>query len=239
MGNSGSKKKRKKEVHSIREAHERGEEVLRTNLERLEIREREKVIQREQDIVLLDYALNKEQQEILNETEQKHQDQEAVQEYVRFLKEQMTKDQEDTNRIDSIRDAEMEKVWEKRDVAQKVHADARRQLSISEVNLARIEQIREKEHRLKEDKNVLAREVAENIFEWEQQEQMERDKASKKKAQTVENMMANKVTVEKLLREKTRQKQEKFLLHKQIQYAEKQHCERVEKEAGYALVNRP
>lgn len=52
-------------------------------------------------------------------------------------------------------------------------------------------------------------------------EEAERRNEAQVKAERIENMMANKAIVEKLAKDREMQKQEKFLLAKQIQYQER------------------
>jgi hypothetical protein len=222
---------RRKDMQHIRDAHSRGEEVLRANMKRLEDRERKETEKKKQDSIMLRYALDKEKQEILKEQERKEQGHQAAQEYLVFIQDQMIKEQGDTAHIDKIRSCEMEKISKKRDEAIRKQTDARRNL-LADVNKARLEQIKRKEIRQAEEKRDLTQQVITDKKEWEYQEMVERSLADLKKEETVANMMANKDTIEMQKKKLDLEKQKKFFLHKQIQYDEKQHSDKIQNQAG-------
>ena len=222
---------RQNDLQRIRDAHSRGEEILRANMQRLRDHEREEMEKKKQDSIMLLYALDKERQEILKEQERKEQGHQAAQDYLAFVQDQMIKDQTDTAHIDKIRNSEMEKISRKRDEAMKRQSDERRNL-LTEVNKARLTQIKWKNMKHAEEKRELAQQVIAGRKEWEHQEMVEKILAERKKEDTVANMMANKVTIEMQKKKLDLEKQKKFFLHKQIQFDEKQHNNRIQNQAG-------
>ena len=133
-----------KKNEKIRLAQESGRQMK----ERLDNREREEENRQKQreECVLLDYALEKERKEINSEVTKKDYNQGAAQAYVTLLNDQMVKDAKDTCKIDIIREAAMQEIWQKKDQEQKLREDNRQRLAM-EVKASREEQIREKKER--------------------------------------------------------------------------------------------
>jgi len=229
---------RGKELRSVQEAHIRGEETMIANRKRLDERERDKGLKRQQENILLNYALDKERTDIESESAQKQQNKGAAQEYVKFLEEQMIEEERDMSQVERIRAAEMEKISSQRDADLQAKKDARSKLMI-EVNTSRELQIDEKNKRTEEMKHKVANEVKTDIMLWEKQQHDKEVEKAKKKQQTVENMLFNKKTIESKLEQETVEKQKQFLLNKQMVHAEREHQDRIEREAGNVKTHFP
>ena len=74
--------------------------------------------------------------------------------------------------------------------------------------------------------------VKKDILEWENEQQAEERKQALKKQETIDNMLINKKMVEKKREKEALDKQQRFLVNKQIAYAEKEHQKRVENISG-------
>ena len=187
---------------------------------------------RQQDLLLLQYAMEKEQSEIGRELAKKQGEKEQAQVYRKFLEAQMIKEAADTKDVDAYRETESNKIWLKRDAQQKAQDDARSQL-MHEVDLGRKEQIRLHQEKEEDDRQYFMEQIALDKTEWNRQEQAERDKQSGIKSGIQGNMVALKNQM--ALREQARQKeeQEKYLLNKQMVYMEKQHQQRLKEQAGF------
>ena len=103
---------------------------------------------------------------------------------------------------------------------------------MAEVNASRDEQIFEKNRRAEEMRRTETIEVESNRKLWHQERQSEKDKKERKKHQTVQNMLWNKKIVDNKRQKETLEKQETFLIQKQMARAEQEYAERVQREAG-------
>ncbi len=229
---------REKEILSRAEARARGEQILIENTKRIQDREKEYDTHRKQDLVLLEHALSKENQEKEKEKNQSNQGKEEAKEYLTFLRDQMVKENEDNAAVDSIRSEEMDKIWTKREVEEQNKQDARKKV-LSEVHASRLQQIREKEIQKIKDRESLAKQVAISKLEWERQEQTEQEEANRKKEETIKNMLANKAVMEEKLKMKAKKRYDELLLQKEMQIEEKEHIDRIQKEAGNVVTNFP
>ena len=230
--------KREKELQARRDARLRGEEILNENSRRVQKREKDVAVQRKQDLVLLEYALRQERQDIEKEEKQKNQGKETAKEYLTFLSDQMIQEKMDDEAVEDARNAEMERILTKRE--QKIHDknDLKKRLT-SEVHASRLEQIRIKEELLKKEKEELAKQVKINLLEWDRQGQVEREKSLIKKEATVKNMLANKAVTEEKAKQKTKENQDDLLLQRQLLNSEKNHMERVQRDAGNMVTHFP
>lgn len=229
---------RRKELKTRQVARLRGEETLKENAKHIQDREREKAIQREQDLVLLKYVLSKEKQDIQKEEQEKYQGKESAREYLRFLKDQSVKEKEENGVVDTIRNEEMDKILTTRE--NKTHSkDKSKKQLLKEIHASRLQQIAENERREREEKEELARQVSRNQLEWERQEEAERKKAFQKKEETVKNMLANQAVMEEKSRLKTQEKQRELLEQKEIQMDEIDHLDRIKREAGNVVTSFP
>ena len=109
-------------------------------------------VEREQDAILLAYALKKENEAKAAEQAKKDAAKAAGQAYRKYLEEQMIKEAEDTGEIDAMREKEALKVWKARDDALQAREDARDYL-MQMVKEGRQEQIRAKAERLKKERD--------------------------------------------------------------------------------------
>ena len=186
---------------------------------------------RQQDALLLDYALEKEKAEIHGEWMKKENEKHQAQKYRKFLEEQMIKEAEDTRDVDEYRRKESEKIWIKRDNDKKAEDDARAKL-MHEVDLGRKEQIRLNQEKAEDDRRYFLEQVALDKAEWDRQEKAEQDKLARIKAGVQHNneTLMNQIALRK--KQKAIEEQQKFLLNKQMTHMEKVHQARLKAEAG-------
>jgi len=229
---------KERKLQARRDAQAQGEEILEANAKRLEDRERDAVVHRKEDKLLLDYALSKENIEIQKEQRQRNQGKEAAKEYLSFLREQMTKEKEDNKLVDTIRNQEMGRIWTKREQRIQERNDAKRHL-MAEVHSSRLEQIKEKELRIKKEKEELAKQVLENLQEWHREEQAEKEKHLIKKQETIQNMLANKAVMEERSRQRAKERQEELYRIQQRKNSEQDHRERIKRNAGNVVTYFP
>mmetsp|Transcript_15781 Transcript_15781/g.23440 ORF Transcript_15781/g.23440 Transcript_15781/m.23440 type:complete len:479 (+) Transcript_15781:278-1714(+) len=229
---------RENEINALRESHARGEEILKTNICRHKQREHDIAMKREQDKLMLQYAIGKEEREIANERAEKEKGKNIASEYVTFFREQLLKEKENTDAIDRIREAEMEKISTKRDNALKVQEEARRRL-MTEVSIGRQQQIMEKAKQQEAENQELAEQLAKSMEEWRNQEEAEREERIQSKARTVDNMVANKAIIDEKRLKQALFIRETHLMTKQIEYAEKQHQQKLSQQSGNVLTYYP
>eukprot|EP00520_Triparma_pacifica_P007033 CAMPEP_0118653246 /NCGR_PEP_ID=MMETSP0785-20121206/11733_1 /TAXON_ID=91992 /ORGANISM="Bolidomonas pacifica, Strain CCMP 1866" /LENGTH=473 /DNA_ID=CAMNT_0006545785 /DNA_START=265 /DNA_END=1684 /DNA_ORIENTATION=+ len=222
---------RKKQQRLLEEAYARGKATREFNQANTGKFEKQKAIERRQDALLLDYAIEKKKAEIHKEWMKKQNEKEQAQKYRKFLEEQMIKEAEDTKDVDEYRRKESEKIWIKRDNDKKAEDDARAKL-MHEVDLGRKEQIRLRKEKEEDDRRYFLEQVALDKAEWERQEKAEQDKLARIKAGVQHNneTLMNQIALRK--KQQAIEEQQKFLLNKQMAHMEKQHQARLKAEAG-------
>ncbi len=218
------------------EAHARGREVMRFNLEEKMIREAESNIDREHDAILLDYALRKEREAIAAEEFKKNADRQAALQYRKYLEEQMVKEAEDTAFVDEIRKREEEKVWKARDEALQAREDARSQL-MRMVDEGRQDQIRYKHEQLKREKEDDSKFVKKFMDDASDAVRIEREAQERRRHANVDNNVQLTKQIELKRYKEELEKQEEYLADKQMQYRERQHQQRLAQQAGSVRLN--
>lgn len=200
--------------------------------------EEEKAVEREQDAILLDYALRKEKESISAEEMKKRASHEAARRYRAYLEEQMKKEAIDTAFVDEVRRREEEKVWKARDDALQAREDARKYL-MQMVDHDRQEQIRYRQvelEREREEGKIFATRFLEDARAGVQLEQIE---AEKRRQIALENSQLLKNQIDARQRQREAEQQETFLEDKQMKYMEKLHRQRLAEQGGVLRLNRP
>ncbi|RYH07575.1 hypothetical protein EON65_41635 [archaeon] len=201
------------------------------NAENRKYREEESLVEREQDGVLLDYALRKEAEQIAAEEAKRSGQRQAALRYRKYLEEQMVKEAEDTAFVDEIRKREEEKVWKARDDALRARDDARNYL-MKMVDEGRQEQIRykdERERAEKEHDKIFARK-----FLDEADEAVRKERAEAERRRQIASHNNERLTQQISLRreQEMRLKQEEYLADKQMKHMERMHQQRLAEQAG-------
>jgi hypothetical protein len=212
--------------------------VLEYNAAYRMVRDEESRVEREQDAILLDYALRKEHETEAAEEAKRNADRHAAMKYRRYLEEQMIKEAEDTAFVDEIRKREEEKVWKARDDALQARDDARQQL-MREVDAGRQEQIRYKQQLSQvegADGKIFAAKFIDDAKEALRQEQLEKDKRRQVSVQN-QGQLNEQIAYRRYKEEIERQ--EAYLAEKQMKYIERQHQQRLADQAGTVRGHRP
>jgi hypothetical protein len=212
--------------------------VLEYNAAYRMVRDEESRVEREQDAILLDYALRKEHETEAAEEAKRNADRHAAMKYRRYLEEQMIKEAEDTAFVDEIRKREEEKVWKARDDALQARDDARQQL-MREVDAGRQEQIRYKQQLSQvegADGQIFAAKFIDDAKEALRQEQLEKDKRRQVSVQN-QGQLNEQIAYRRYKEEIERQ--EAYLAEKQMKYIERQHQQRLADQAGTVRGHRP
>jgi hypothetical protein len=219
-------------------SYARGRDVLEYNAAYRVVREEEARIERDQDAILLDYALRKEHETEAAEEAKRNADRHAAMKYRRYLEEQMVKEAEDTAFVDEIRKREEEKVWKARDDALQAREDARNQL-MRTVDEGRQEQIRHKQQFSKVESSegqIFAKKFIEDAQEALRKDQIEKERRRQINVQNQEQL--NDQIAYRRYKEEMEQ-QEAYLAEKQMKYMERQHQQRLAEQAGSVRGHRP
>jgi hypothetical protein len=209
----------------------RGKEVREFNQEYKVLSKEKAVIQREQDAVLLEYALRREREANAAEEAKKIANRDAAVRYRKYLEEQMIKEKEDTAFMDEVCRREEERVWKARDDALQARQDARDML-MQLVDEGRQEQIRARAERMvreKEEGKIFA-----SRFLEEAKQGVERDRIAAE-ARRKANLDNNEVLMQQLAVRRQNeevQKQEQYLEDKQMKYMERMHTQKLKEQGG-------
>ncbi len=202
------------------------------------IREEEASIEREENAILLDYALRKEQEQIAAEEAKRLANRQAALKYKKFLEEQMVKEAEDTAFVDEVRRREEEKVWKARDDALQAREDARKYL-MKMVDEGRQEQIHYKYEQLKKEKEEDYKFL--DKFAQENQESIRKEREESERRRQIALRNKDELNTQILTKKQKEEleRQEAYLADKQMQYRERLHQQRLAEQAGSVRLNYP
>lgn len=212
-------------------AYSRGRAVLEFNDTYRLVKQEESNIEREQDSILLDYALRKEKEKEAEEEAKRNANRNAAVQYRRYLEEQMVKEAEDTAFVDEIRKKEEEKVWKARDDALQARQDARDYL-MKQVNDGRQIQIKDKQAYNtieSEEGRIFAAKFIQEAEEGKRKEQYEKEQR-KQVAMNNQKLLNDQIAYIRYKEEL--EKQDAYLAEKQMKFIERQHQQRLAEQAG-------
>ncbi|CAM9443399.1 unnamed protein product [Ectocarpus sp. 12 AP-2014] len=221
-----------------KEAHARGAEVRDFNEARREMRVEAAEQAREQDLVLLEYAIEKDKAGEAEEKAKKEEEQRVLRQYNEYLKEQMAKEAADEAQYDEIRQEAETRIWDQRDAQLKAQNDAREAL-MKQVHRGRQEQIRLKALR---DDEQLATDLEQARLDRESflaEEEREREKEMRKRQELLDNTAKLREQMTGARARAEREQQEEYLRVKQMEAYERRHRERLEKQAGVVITHHP
>lgn len=220
--------KEKKKADDLRQ---RGREIMEYNAQFKTIKDEEERIDREQNAILLEYALRKERERIAEEEAAKHAYKEAAHRYRKYLEEQMIREAEDNTFVDEINRKESEKVWKAREDALQAREDARNYL-MKLVDEGRQEQLKAKAIRTIEEREhdkIFAKKFIEDAKEGIQ---MEKNAVERRRNLAEYN---NQKLMEQIALRKHKEeleKQEVYLADKTMKHMEKLHSQKLQTQAG-------
>eukprot|EP00904_Undaria_pinnatifida_P013443 jgi/Undpi1/9229/HiC_scaffold_26.g11687.m1 len=221
-----------------KEAYARGAEVRDFNEARREMRVAAAKETREQDLVLLEYAIQKDKAGENEEKAKREEEKRVLRQYNEYLKEQMVKEAEDEAQYDEIRQKAEGRIWDQRDAQLKAQRDARDTL-MQQVHLGRQEQMRLKALREKDQLAADAEQARLDRENFLAEEERERQKEMRKRQELLDNtaLLREQMVGARALAEKERQ--EEYLRVKQMEAYERRHSERLEKQAGVVVTHHP
>ena len=215
-----------------RQQEEARRDIIRENSAKSKEREQCLAKDREEDLMLLDYALQKEQRELAQEAAAKEENVGMSKEYMAFLEGQMKKVQTDTSRIDAIREAKAEQIWLQRDAVLAAQVEARRRM-MAEVDDCRRIQIKQQILQIEQERKEVAKYVAECVEAARKQNAIDKQKGMEATASTVSiaNMNAA-VAGDRQKRREEDQAQQALLERKAREYEERKHGQRLRELLG-------
>lgn len=219
-------------------AKQRGKQTRHFNESRLHLRQEAADRERQEDLVLLKYAMDKERAEIDAELRKKREEQETTKRYQEYLRAQMIKEAQDTALADSLRKADEDRNWAKREAEQKRRDDARANL-MQVTNDGRQRQIRERLERetkeLEEDRGDGQRFAADQA----ELDRIEAEKEAKRKQNVAENLSGIRSQIEIRRQQQMKEEQDKYLEAKIMQKVEAEHKKKLSEQAGTLRLHRP
>lgn len=215
-----------------RQQEEARRDIIRENSAKSKEREQCLAKDREEDLRLLDYALQKEQRELAQEAAAKEENVGMSKEYMAFLEGQMKKVQTDTSRIDAIREAKAEQIWLQRDAVLAAQVEAQRRM-MAEVDDCRRIQIKQQILQIEQERKEVAKYVAECVEAARKQNAIDKQKGMEATASTVSiaNMNAA-VAGDRQKRREEDQAQQALLERKAREYEERKHGQRLRELLG-------
>mmetsp|Transcript_20334 Transcript_20334/g.58373 ORF Transcript_20334/g.58373 Transcript_20334/m.58373 type:complete len:462 (-) Transcript_20334:2226-3611(-) len=214
----------------LRKQEEARREIIQENAAKFEGSEEREA--KEEDLRLLDFALQKEQREIVEEAAAKEQGVGMAREYMAFLQEQMKKDHADTNRINAIREAKAEQMWSQRDAELAAQSEARRRM-MAEVDASRRIQMKQQIAQIERERKEVAQYVAECVEAARKQITIDKEKQTEATAATISIANTNaKVAAERKKRHEEEQVQQALLERKAREYDERKHGQRLRELLG-------
>lgn len=214
---------REQEKRATELAKKKHREIFQDTLQRTKEKQERLKLEKEQDAILLQNALRQEREAILREQAAKDNGKDAAFEYVRCLKEQTQKEEEDESNVNHIRDEELERIAKKHEDRIKAEARAKEQQRV-EIKASREQQIlaKAKQERMRKEKEQEEVEEAKTITQRAQE--ADRRAAEKAKAARLETAQANKQRAheqraqERIRKETSRQEERDRLQQLELSY---------------------
>jgi Trichohyalin-plectin-homology domain len=209
----------------------RGREILEYNKQFKILAAEEARVQRLQDQLLIDYAIQKEKEQDAAEEAKRIADRESGLQYRKYLEEQMVKEAEDTAFVDEVRRREEERVWKARDDALRAREEARKRL-MKMVDEGRQEQMKAKHEAILHEKAEGQVFAAKFIEDAKEGIQREREEAERRRQIQMDNQ--EKLKQQMAIRENKEDlvRQEIYLENKHMEYMERKHRQKLSEQGG-------
>jgi len=213
--------------------YKRGQDVLAYNNQRQELRLQASKQEMENELTLLQVALEKEARELEAEEEKKRQEKAASAIYQKHLQAQMVKEKADDSLLEELRRQDEAKAADKRD-SQKRREDSARAELATQVQLGREQQKQEKMKKVMDDKDAEAQYAREQSVMNTKLDNLELEKRAMQ-AET-KRMNQHKVRLQISAKEQMRQQrlQDEYIANRTNQYTERQFNAHLMQLAGQA-----
>lgn len=213
------------------EAHRRGRETAEFNKTFKIIAAEEAAREREQNAILLKYAMDTDAARIAEEEGQKAAWAAAARQQRKYLEELMVKEAEDNSFVDEINKREAEKVWKARDDALQAREDARTYL-MNLVRAGREEQIAAKKEKFRREKEADVLYASKFIDDVKEGLEIDKRAVDSRRDKAVDNNVKLQQQIEWRRMQEERTKQDAYLEDKRMRYIERQHQERLAMQGG-------
>jgi len=204
----------------------RGRAVLEYNNARQMKRAEDAKLEMQNDLVLLQVALEKERRELEDEEEKRRQEKEMTKQFQEHLRLQMIKEAEDDTLLEELRRQDEDRVHKKKEAQYQKEQAARANLLKLTVK-GRQEQLalkaKWKADELAQDKLRIAHTMREN----ERLEELEKQAAAQQAQARKDNQTAVTFQIRKKADTRAREKQSEYLQLRQMQHSEKQYMKRL------------
>ena len=198
-----------------------GNELLQETINRAKAKEARRNLERAQNYNLLQHALQTEQRQIQAEQAKMECGKNAASEYVQCLREQKCQEDKENEHINNIRSRELERLAKINDDKMAAKEELQRRW-IGEIDASRRAQIQKKRSEAEAYHKEMDRDARELKASLQKADEADKLDAEKAQASRIENMLANKATMEMRAKEREHEKQEKYLLRQKVQ--EEQKC---------------
>ena len=220
------------------EAHRRGRETSDFNKTFKVIAAEQARKEKEENDILLNYALEQERLRIAEEDGQKQAWAAAARQQRKYLEALMIKEKEDSSFVDEINRRESEKVWKARDDALQAREDARNYL-MNLVRAGREEQIAAKNERLRKEKQDDKIYASKFIGDVKEGLEIDRRAVEERRTKSVVNNQRLMQQIELRRLQEEQAKQDTYLEEKRMKFIERQHMQRLAQQGGAIRVNFP
>lgn len=220
------------------DARSRGREIHEYNqqLKILEVEEQQ--LQKHHDKILLDYALAKEMESSQDNNSKKQLLRQQAAEYAEYLKERASNQAEYSAYVDDVHRIEQEKVWRARDDDLQQRQDARDYL-MRMVDDGRREQIRSRQDQAMKEKSDNDNFGRKFVMDAKNGVEREREEAAHRRNIHLENngKLQDQITYRR--HKEDLEKQDIYLEEKRMQYAEREHQQKLRLQGGEIRTNFP
>jgi hypothetical protein len=219
-------------------ARQRGVETRVFNQSRLHLRAEAAETIKARDLVLLNFALDKEREKEAQEAAKRREEKDTTKRYQDYLEMQMVKEAEDNAEVDAVRKEAEDRIFAKREQEQQDRLDARNELW-RKTDVGRQDQIRmqyERAIKEAEDDNAMS---SRNGGNQDELDAIEAAKRAAHKQALIENQMGIRAQASYKKRVGRREVQEKYLEAKIMSKVEAEHKARLTEMAGTVKVNFP
>ena len=176
---------RESEIRASENAKQKQKEMLQDKLQRTKEKQERRKLEKEQDAILLQNALDMEREAILTGQAAKDNGKEASEEYIRCLVEQAQYEEENENYVKRIRDEELERIAKKHEEREK-QSQLEKQRQLEQIKVSREEQIRSKQRQSELRRRQEQEEVEEAMAALRRAEEADRRDEEKARAARLE-----------------------------------------------------
>lgn len=229
---------REKERRRKEQAVAKGMEVRVLNEQRAVEHKQLTEAERQQDLLLLKYAMAKDKAGEEQERQKREVEKTALRKYREYLDEQTKREAEDAGRLDAVQLEAQNRMWDARDAELRKRDDARRRL-LNQVQVGRQEQIRLQKQREQENKAYFDEQVQFDRKAFEAAEAAEAESERRQRQNLLNQAARLREQMEGRAAIREQEKQEEYLQVKRMEAYERDHKSRLGAQAGKVVLRHP